>query len=538
MAYKYKYINNTIQILINKINRRFNPITTLNIIYNIFLCSKYMFNKLIIALQNNSSINSLKINIKQFNNARLIQLINAIKNNLSNIIIFIYQINNCSVYNLKYGLCKYINCLSDINIKIIMKIYDINILQHNVNIKQFLKNNYVKIFFCKNNNESLIKLLDKNNIYTLAILNPILNKQLNKTLSNTSNIYKLHLKFDDYTITKYKYKFIKNCNIKKLKINIYSQEQLDSLSKYLKYNNTLIELYLKLAYTQLNLLNFFESIHDNTSIKIFKIYSLYRLAYGVNDGKYICNYLKHNNILEKIVIASNYNINYYFKAILNNTSLKKIKLIVDSSINTNLNKYIYVFLSNNNTITSLNIDIYNMNNINYLSKGIKHNTSLQSLTIYSCFCYHEDINKLFKVLTENRNIIKLKLYKFLLPNYDILTNYISNNSIISYLLLNNINFTSYNDNQFDLFAESLSKNTTIYKLKITLFNSHQIVKLFDSLKYNKYISDLIIYIVYNKYTDYNLDIDYNNIIYLLNKCTKDTLKYNNILVNIQYYIDI
>ncbi len=528
-----KYIDNLCNEIINN-ELSFTCLKEDNI-NNILLCSKNMFNKFKNVLINNLSIHSLELNESHFNNKRLLVIIYILKHKLKHIKININKINDDSEYNLKYELFEYINILSNINIKINMYVYYLKVLAYNINIQQFLKYNYVNIIIIipedlMYNSMLLINLINKNIIYSLMITDIILNDNLNNALLNAVNIYKLQ--FSIHRLTYYNnYCFVANNAIKKLFLNIFSTEDINLLSNYLKDNNSLITL--KLSYYNANLQKFFEAILNITTIKSLSlIITRNHNLYNINNCEYICKYLKNNNTLEKLVINFECNTNYFFESIVNNNSLKTIKFISKHNGNFNLDKNIYLFLSNTITLTSLTLTIDNINNIDYLINGIKHNKSLLTLNLISNLSHHDNINILFKVLSKNISIYKLTLVLILLPNYNILTDYINNNKYLEYLILYNICFDEYNDNQFDLFADSLSQNTTIYKLKITLFNSHQIVKLFDSLKYNQYLSDLKIYIINNIYSDFNLDNDYNNIISLLHKCIKDTLNYNKTLVNI------
>ena len=177
-------------------------------------------------------------------------------------------------------------------------------------------------------------------------------------------------------------------------------------------------------------------------------------------------------------------------------------------------------LKNNSSIKQLVLDYGRLNNDHYhiLTEQLKYNKSINDLVIeFSTYSYNDKyLYYISELLKYNTNIYNL-IIKHTFENEELISlSEILTSSSIQYLKLYNCEI---NDDQFDVFYNSLKNNKTLIKLDLSWNNltNKSYLKILEFLKDNKTLISL------------NLNGDKNTNMILFTEKLKEVMKFNNTL---------
>jgi len=385
---------------INSLIRAFNN----NKITRLYVCdvnlilrqSNNIFHYILDAIIRNNSLINIHFIIRNLNNKRIDQLINALKEirTIKKIYVIINSKSNFEFINelTKLNRCKII---FDVSVKS---------LSTNDNFKKFIQQNILYKYICNTTDINDFEYIVNNSGVKSIVLSKPSNNNAKKIFSILSklSINKLKVKIKNYNsfedfINYLAYYISLNSSLYKLKLynNLYKEDLLISYFKIidaLKYNTQIKFLSLQDLYN----INVFSKIFEcNKSIKTLQIYtkSIYFKIYYEHDNiDDIIKSLQNNTSLKNIYINTKlnkehnysgfYNINnqsFFNELLLKNKTLQTIKMC-DCGIN-NIDGLIEN-LKSNSSLKNINLSYNNITNINILFDMLNINKSLQNFSFY------------------------------------------------------------------------------------------------------------------------------------------------------------
>ena len=391
---------------INSLIRAFNnnKITSLYI-YDVNLIlrqSNDIFHYILDTIIRNNSLINIHFNIKNLNNKRIVQFINALKE-IRTIKKIYVDIDSKSNFEFINELTKFNRC------KIIFEV-SIKNLSINDNFKKFIQQKILYKYICNTTNINDFEYIVNNSGVKSIVLSKPSNNNAKKIFSILSKL----------SINKLKVK-IKNYNL--------NEDFINYLAYYISLNKPLYKLKL---FNKLNkddlLISYFkiiDALKYNTQIKILSLQDLY----NINVFSKVFEYNKSIETLQiyikfiffKIKNYEHDNIDDIIKSLQNNTSLKNIY------INTKLNSY-----KEHNYI-----GFYNINNQSFFNELLLKNKTLQ--TIKMCNCGINNIDGLIENLKSNSSLKNINLSYNNITNINILFDVLNINKSLQ-------NFSFYNKN--------------------------------------------------------------------------------------------
>ena len=322
-------------------------------------CDNLDLNELCNCLINNTSI--IELNLSNNNLTDINYLCEFLKTNQT---IQILCLNNNKIQNIKnlYYVLKYnnntikeiklSNCLNNDDVNLISEIFKYNGVIENIDLS------YNRITDIK---DLIDNIKDSN---TLKYIN-----------LNGNSINNLNILFD----------YLKNneCKLKKIEIGL-EQEEFDNFGEIFKYNKSL------------------DTIIINSDIRKIK-----KLCEGLKNNKTLIN-LKIYNFLEIDDINELWNILKNNECNLKSLTINPLDDGCVIPYGNGLNGFEEV-LKNNKTLTYLNLDGNNIEDIKSLSEGLKYNNTLSYLSLNYNYLDDEEFNILCKSLENNKGLKELYL---------------------------------------------------------------------------------------------------------------------------------
>ena len=387
---------------INSLIRAFNSnkITSLYVsdVNLILRQSNNIFHYILDAIIRNNSLINIHFIIRNLNNKKIVQLINALKDIRT--IKKIYVIINSN------SKCEFINILTKLNrCKIIFEV-SVKNLSTNDNFKKFIQQKILYKYICNTTDINDFEYIVNNSGVKSIVLSKPSNNNAKKIFSILSKL----------SINKLKVK-IKNYNL--------NEDFINYLAYYISLNKPLykFKLFNKLNKDDL-LISYFkiiDALKYNTQIKILSLQDLYNI-------NVFSKVFEYNKSIETLQVYTKFiyfkinhehdNIDDIIKSLQNNTSLKNI--YINTKLNSykehnyngfyNINNHSFfneLFLKNK-TLQTIKMCNCGINNIDGLIENLKSKSSLKNINL--SYNNITNINILFEVLNINKSLQNFSFY--------------------------------------------------------------------------------------------------------------------------------